>query len=117
VYQYTGDIKKTRATRLKTFAWVKEVIDRGAGEIVINCMNQDGARQGYDIKQLAPIAEYASIPIIASGGAGSYSDFKDVFKKTKISGALAASVFHKNILNLSELKQYLREENIKVRSC
>jgi cyclase len=117
VYQYTGDAAKTRPAGIKTFAWIEEVIARGAGEIVVNCMNQDGVRRGYDVRQLAPIAEQASIPIIASGGAGTYEHFKQVFEETKVSGALAASVFHKNLLNLPQLKQYLAEQSIKVRPC
>jgi cyclase len=115
VYQYTGDIKKTRATSRRTEDWVIEVQNLGAGEIVLNCMNQDGVKNGYDIKQLAKIREFAHVPLIASGGAGQESHFKDVFENANVDGALAASVFHNNNIEIGDLKKYLRSENIEVR--
>ena len=115
VYQYTGSEKTIKFTKKKTIDWVKEVEDRGAGEIVLNCMNSDGMRNGYDIEQLNLILNSVSIPVIASGGAGSAEDFVNVFKKTNVSGALAASVFHKNILQIKELKNILLKNNIRVR--
>ena len=115
VYQYTGNEKTIKFTKKKTIDWVKEVEDRGAGEIVLNCMNSDGMRNGYDIEQLNLILNSVSIPVIASGGAGSAEDFVNVFKKTNVSGALAASVFHKNILQIKELKNILLKNNIRVR--
>ncbi len=115
VYQYTGDIKKTRATVWRTEDWVMEVQRLGAGEIVLNCMNQDGIKKGYDIKQLAKIREVVRVPLIASGGAGNQSHFKDVFKLAQVDGALAASVFHNKEIAISDLKKYLRSENIVVR--
>jgi len=115
VYQYTGSPERTQSTNRKTIDWVCEVQNRGAGEIVLNCMNQDGVRQGYDLMQLTHIQSALTVPCIASGGAGSMQDFVDVFLKTKVTGALAASVFHKDILNISKLKKYLAENNIEVR--
>lgn len=115
VYQYTGDIKKTRATLWRTEDWVAEVQSLGAGEIVLNCMNQDGVKNGYDIKQLAKIREVVRVPLIASGGAGKLLHFNDVFKNANVDGALAASVFHNKNIEISELKKYLRSENIEVR--
>lgn len=115
VHQYTGDIKKTRATSRRTEEWVKEVQHLGAGEIVLNCMNQDGVKKGYDIQQLDKIRQCVTIPLIASGGAGAMSHFYDVFKHANVDGALAASVFHSNAIKMSELKKYLRSENIEVR--
>jgi len=115
VCQYTGDIHKTRITERRTEEWVSEVQQRGAGEIVLNCMNQDGTRQGYDIKQLANIRAFTSIPLIASGGAGSYSDFYDVFKVANVDGALAASVFHRRHIAIAELKNDLYAKGIEVR--
>ncbi len=115
VYQYTGDIKKTRATARRTEDWVIEVQNLGAGEIVLNCMNQDGVKNGYDIQQLAKIRKLVHIPLIASGGAGMNSHFNAVFKNTNVDGALAASVFHNNAIQIGELKKYLRSENIEVR--
>lgn len=116
VYQYTGDIKKIRATSRRTEDWVREVQNLGAGEIVLNCMNQDGMKNGYDIKQLAKIRDVVRLPLIASGGAGRQSDFNDVFKLTHVDGALAASVFHNKVIEIDDLKKYLRSENIEMRS-
>ena len=75
VYQFTGDESRTKKTRWLTRDWVVEVLKRGAGEIVLDCMNQDGVRQGYDIAQLSSIRELCSVPLIASGGAGSMQHF------------------------------------------
>lgn len=115
VYQYTGDEKKTLQTQRKTKEWAHEAQQRGAGEIVLNCINQDGVRQGYDITQIKKMQENITIPIIASGGAGALSHFKDLFEKTKVTGALAASVFHKNIFTIPELKTYLQQNHIEIR--
>jgi len=115
VYQYTGDVKKMRATLRRTQDWVIEVQKLGAGEIVLNCMNQDGVKNGYDIKQLATLREVVQVPLIASGGAGQKWHFNDVFKNAKVDGALAASVFHNRDIKIDCLKQYLRSENIEVR--
>lgn len=115
VKSHTGDPDKMRETGRKTDEWVQEAIDRGAGEIVLNCMNQDGVRQGYDIAQLSKIRALCTVPLIASGGAGNMSHFNDVFKASNVDGALAASVFHKSIIDIPELKGYLRDQNIEVR--
>lgn len=115
VYQYTGDLIKTRNTTRLAQDWVKEVQERGAGEVVINCMNQDGMRQGYDILQLQSIENKINIPMVASGGAGSLKDFAELFSKTTVTGALAASVFHNKALSITELKRELKCQNIEVR--
>lgn len=115
VYQYTGDETKTVKTTRQTKDWASEVRQRGAGEIVLNCINQDGVRQGYDIRQIRTIQEEITIPIIASGGAGTLPHFKEVFEKTKVTGALAASVFHKKAFTIPELKAYLQQNNIEIR--
>ncbi len=115
VYQYSGDESKMLNTKRTTINWALEVANRGAGEIVLNCMNQDGVRLGYDIKQLLMIADLINIPLIASGGAGNIEHFYQLFQQTKITAALAASVFHKNIVNIKELKEYLRQNKIPVR--
>ena len=78
-------------------------------------MDQDGVRNGYDITQLKTMLSGCNVPLIASGGAGSVNDFIDVFKQTNVSGALAASIFHKNIINIQQLKQNLRTELINIR--
>ncbi|NMP31324.1 imidazole glycerol phosphate synthase subunit HisF [Thalassotalea sp. M1531] len=115
VYQFTGDEKRTQKTQWQTFDWIEKVQSLGAGEIVLNCMNQDGVRQGYDIKQLTQARKAANIPLIASGGAGEISHFTEVFKQADVDGALAASVFHKGIIDMSELKQTLKAANIEIR--
>lgn len=117
VYQFTGDEKRTKATAWNTFDWVEEVQQRGAGEIVLNMMNQDGVRNGYDLKQLKRVRQICKIPLIASGGAGEMSHFLDAFNIAQVDGALAASVFHKQIINIGELKRYLAEQGIEVRLC
>ena len=115
VYQNTGDPDKTSHSGRETVDWVKEAEQRGAGEFVLNCMNQDGVRQGYDVKQLKLVRDNCSVPLIASGGAGTPEHFADVFKQAHVDGALAASVFHKQIIEIGELKQYLATQNIEVR--
>ena len=115
VYSYTGDPDKTKHTGRPTAEWLKEVQDRGAGEIVLNCMNQDGVRKGYDILQLSKMKKLSGVPIIASGGAGTKNHFVDVFLKSDVSGALAASVFHKNLIKITDLKTHLKNNNIEVR--
>ncbi|MDE9480960.1 imidazole glycerol phosphate synthase subunit HisF [Xenorhabdus bovienii] len=117
VYQFTGDEKRTTATQWQTRDWVKEVQQRGAGEIVLNMMNQDGVRNGYDLTQLKLVRDICSIPLVASGGAGTPEHFLDAFKLANVDGALAASVFHKQIINIGELKQYLATQGVEVRTC
>jgi len=115
VYQFTGDEKRTQQTGWNTFDWIKKVIELGAGEIVLNCMNQDGVRNGYDIEQLRQARAVCSVPLIASGGAGEMIHFKDVYQQADVDGALAASVFHKGIIPMDELKQYLIDNKIAIR--
>ncbi|MFZ7109914.1 imidazole glycerol phosphate synthase subunit HisF [Avibacterium avium] len=115
VNQYTGDEKSTRQTNWQTLDWVQEVQKRGAGEIVLNMMNQDGVRQGYDLVQLKKVREVCNVPLIASGGAGEMVHFRDAFIEANVDGALAASVFHKRIIDIGELKRYLRNKKIEVR--
>lgn len=115
VYQYTGDVDRTQKTLWKTLDWIGEVQQLGAGEIVLNCMNQDGVRQGYDTIQLTMARLSCDIPFIASGGAGTKEHFKEVFEASDVDGALAASVFHKRVLGIQELKEYLSESGIEVR--
>lgn len=117
VYQFTGDESKTQKTRWQTLDWITEVQKRGAGEIVLNCMNQDGVRKGYDIAQLSAVREHCNIPLIASGGAGTIEHFVDVFQQSDVDGALAASVFHKGIIDMTELKQALKNNQVEIRLC
>ncbi|MGB3456665.1 MAG: imidazole glycerol phosphate synthase subunit HisF [Litorimonas sp.] len=115
VKSHTGDPGKTRETGRATLEWVREAQDRGAGEIVLNCMNQDGVRKGYDVTQLQAVREVCDVPLIASGGAGATEHFEAVFKQADVDGALAASVFHKAVIAIPDLKRDLADAGIQVR--
>ena len=117
VNQYTGDESRTRVTQWETLDWVQEVQKRGAGEIVLNMMNQDGVRNGYDLEQLKKVREVCHVPLIASGGAGTMEHFLEAFRDADVDGALAASVFHKQIINIGELKAYLATQGVEIRIC
>ena len=116
VFQYTGDPDRTVDSARATLDWLREVQSRGAGEVVLNCMNVDGVRQGYDLEQLSAAREACSVPLIASGGAGEMEHFADVFRESHVDGALAASVFHGGVISIPDLKAYLRRQGIEVRS-
>jgi cyclase len=115
VYQFTGDPTRTRNTAQKTIEWAKEVQQRGAGEIVLNCMASDGVRKGYDLKQLRALRDVCTVPLIASGGAGEMEHFATVFREADVDGALAASVFHSGAISIPDLKKYLHEHRTEVR--
>jgi cyclase len=115
VYQNTGDPNKTSAAQRSTADWVREAQERGAGEVVLNCMNQDGVRKGYDCTQLAMIRENCLVPLIASGGAGKMNHFLNVFQSAQVAGALAASVFHSAEIDIGDLKRFLDENDVHVR--
>ncbi|MFT8229709.1 MAG: imidazole glycerol phosphate synthase subunit HisF [Enterobacterales bacterium] len=117
VYQYTGDISYTKITNWNTLDWILEVQNRGAGEIVLNMMNNDGVRDGYDLDQLKIIRKHCDVPLIASGGAGNVIHFLHAFKYAKVDGTLAASVFHKKIININCLKNFLFSNGVNVRLC
>jgi cyclase len=115
VYQFTGDPTRMRDTARATLDWLIEAQQRGAGEIVLNCMASDGVRQGYDLKQLAAARAVCDVPLIASGGAGTPGHFREVFERAHVDGALAASVFHLGEIEIPDLKHYLRRQGIEVR--
>jgi cyclase len=115
VRQYTGDPDKTRALRRRTLDWVADAQRLGAGEIVLNCMGTDGVRAGYDIEQLAAVRAICSVPLVASGGAGTPAHFAEVFAQADVDAALAASVFHSGAIAIPDLKRSLREAGIAVR--
>lgn len=115
VHQYTGDPNRSRDSGRDTLEWVREVQDRGAGEIVLNCMASDGVRRGYDLDQLAAVRELCSVPLVASGGAGEIAHFVDVFKRARVDAALAASVFHAGTIAIPALKAALRDSAVEVR--
>lgn len=111
VYIHGGRI----ATGLDAIEWAKKVEALGAGEILLTSMDADGTKQGYDLKLTKAITDALSIPVIASGGAGSKKDFYDVFDIAKADAALAASLFHYKELEIKDLKNYLKEKGVSVR--
>ena len=115
VRQYTGDPDKTQALARKTLDWMLEAQQRGAGEIVLNCMGSDGVRKGYDLEQLSVARAVCHVPLVASGGAGAPEHFRDAFIEVDVDGALAASVFHSGAIAIPELKKYLRAQGVAVR--
>lgn len=102
-------------TELETEKWIKEVEERGAGEILLTSMDHDGTKAGFDCDLLKKINSDLSIPLIASGGAGNTQHFVDVFLKTNVDAALAASVFHYGEILIPDLKKELKRNNIEVR--
>jgi cyclase len=115
VQQFTGDAARSRDTARATLDWVMEVQERGAGEIVLNCMASDGVRRGYDIAQLSAVRECCRVPLVASGGAGSAEHFVEVFRAARVDAALAASVFHSGEIAIPTLRRELRAHGIEVR--
>ena len=115
VRSHTGDPDRMRAPGKRTLDWIIEAQARGAGEIVLNCMDSDGVRNGYDIEQLHAVRAICQVPLVASGGAGTPQHFIDVFRDADVDAALAASVFHSGALAIVELKQGLRDVGIEVR--
>ncbi len=95
--------------------WVKEIEQRGAGEICLNSIDTDGVRGGFDIEMLNFVCSRVNIPVIASGGCGAINHFSEVFEQTNSSAALAASLFHFGELTVGEVKDYLKGKNIPVR--
>ena len=114
VHQYTGRVDKSRDTGLRTLDWVREATERGAGEVVLNCMRKDGVRTGYDLAHVGTVVGAVDVPVIASGGAGAPEHFRDAFA-AGASGALAATVFHDRIIPIAELKEYLESCGIEIR--
>jgi cyclase len=102
-------------TDRELFSWAREAEDRGAGEILFTSMNHDGTKNGFACEALAKLSDNLSIPVIASGGAGSMEHFKQVFTEGKADAGLAASIFHFNEISIPDLKKYLHENNISVR--
>ncbi|MFM1887434.1 MAG: hypothetical protein RL026_2591 [Pseudomonadota bacterium] len=115
VHQFTGDPTRSRDTRRGTLQWVREVQQRGAGEIVLNCMASDGVRRGYDLEQLQAVRAHCQVPLVASGGAGAPEHFAALFLQGAADAALAASVFHGGQIAIPALKSYLRAQHIEVR--
>lgn len=104
-----------KPTKLKLMEWAKQMEDRGAGEILFTSMDNDGTKDGFACEALAELNSILTIPVIASGGAGSKEHFTEVFTKGKADAGLAASIFHFNEIPIPILKQYLHEEGIPMR--
>jgi cyclase len=115
VYQFTGDPNRSKDSGRDTLAWVREVQDRGAGEIVLNCMASDGVRRGYDIAQLRAVRRICRVPLVASGGAGLTEHFRDAFELAAVDATLAASVFHSGAIAIRDLKANLLVAGVEVR--
>ncbi|HEX8640842.1 MAG TPA: imidazole glycerol phosphate synthase subunit HisF [Allosphingosinicella sp.] len=115
VKQYTGSPDALRDSGRPTLDWVREAAERGAGEIVLNCMRRDGVRAGFDIAHSQTVAAAAPVPVIASGGAGAPEHFRDIFQLAGVSGALAATVFHDRLISIPDLKEFLARCGIEMR--
>ncbi len=115
VFQYTGLESKTIAAKRRMLDWISEVQDRGAGEVVLNCMDADGTGDGYDLEQLSKARSILKIPLVASGGAKTAADFVRVFNSTGVDAALAAGAFHRGELEIGALKRELKASGIEVR--
>ena len=111
----SGDPARMSALPVRTLDWIRQVQSLGAGEIVLNCMGNDGVRRGYDLEQLRAARAICKVPLVASGGAGRGSDFAAVFAEADADAALAASVFHSGEVRIPALKRELRAQGIEVR--
>jgi cyclase len=105
----------TESTGILAIDWARKVEELGAGELLITSMNNDGLKNGFALAITNAISEAVSIPVIASGGAGNFQHFIDLFSKTEVSAGLAASIFHFNEVPISELKNVLKTQNIPIR--
>lgn len=112
--QFTGRPEATRDSGRGTLEWARQAVALGAGEIVLNCMNKDGVRDGYDLDQLKALVAAVEVPIVISGGAGTVEHFLAAFR-AGASGALAASVFHDGRIAIPDLKAALAREGLEVR--
>ena len=103
-------------TGLEAIEWIKRCVGNGAGEVVVNSIDTDGVKRGFDLELLQAVCDAVKVPVIASGGAGSQTDFVELFQKVPaVDAGLAASVFHFGEIAIPELKRTLRENNINVR--
>ena len=103
-------------TDLEAISWIKRCVDNGAGEVVLNSIDTDGVKQGFDLEMLDAVCNAVSVPVIASGGAGKIEDFVELFKKLpKVDAGLAASIFHFKEVEIKTLKEELRKNGISVR--
>jgi cyclase len=112
VYIYGG----RKNTKMDAVAWAKRAEKLGAGEILLTSMDRDGTKAGYDVELLKKLSSSVTIPVIASGGAGTMDHFVDAFRRGKADAALAASLFHRKELSIGTLKNYLKKKGISVRT-
>lgn len=110
-YTHGGRVKTER----EAVEWAKEAVSLGAGELLVTSMDKDGTKSGFDIDLYQELGQAVGVPIIASGGAGSIDHFVEVFQKTPVTGALAASIFHFGEISIGQLKAVLRDKGISVR--
>lgn len=111
VYTHGGN----KASEYEVVDWAKEVVERGAGEILLTSMDKDGEKSGFDIELTKKVSEAVNVPVIASGGAGSVEHFAEVFEKGKASAGLAASIFHYKETSVKAVKEYLKAKGVNVR--
>ena len=103
-------------TGIEAVSWIKSCVDNGAGEVVLNSIDTDGVKKGFDIEMLKAVCDVVNVPVIASGGAGCIEDFITLFKEVpKVDAGLAASIFHFGEVAINDLKQRMKDENIPVR--
>lgn len=111
VYTYGGRV----GTGINVLDWAEQVEVLGAGEILLTSMDNDGKKEGYDMKLVKAVSDTVTIPVIASGGAGKLEDFRDVFIKARANAALAASLFHYGLLRIRDVKEYLSDQGVEVK--
>jgi cyclase len=111
VYLNGGRVK----TEAKAYDWAKEAVERGAGEILLTSMNNDGTKQGFALDITGQLSQNLNVPVIASGGAGSMGHFTEVFENAQADAALAASIFHYKEIEIPALKQYLYNKGVNIR--
>lgn len=111
VYLNGGRVK----TATKTTDWAREAVERGAGEILLTSMNNDGTKQGFALDITSRLSQNLHVPVIASGGAGTMEHFADVFEKAQADAALAASIFHYKEMEIPDLKTYLYKRGVQIR--
>ena len=102
-------------TGIDALQWAVDGVNSGAGELVVNSIDTDGVKQGFDLELLDEIAARVNVPIIASGGAGKMEDFSELFRHKGMDAGLAASIFHYKEIKIADLKKYLRNEGVEVR--
>lgn len=111
VFTYGGK----RGTGLDAVQWAKKAADLGAGEILLTSIDRDGTKDGYDVPLTKKIVDAVSVPVVASGGCGKPADMLDIFQKSDVDAALAASIFHYESQSVNRVKEYLRDNSVPVR--